>query len=139
MNESAVDGLNQPESGLSPLQLRLIAVFLESAESTGFVLVGGGALIAHGLVHRRTQDLDFFNTTGSSDVDVRATAGAFADMCARLGLGTRGLTDTSTFSQVVVTDGNEEVVVDFALDAPLVDDWVQSPWGAPLPSPTSLP
>ena len=137
MDESGIRRSNYAQSGLSPLQVRLIATFLESAESTGYVLVGGGALIAHGLVHRRTQDLDFFHTTGSPEVDVRVAAGAFVGMCAGLGLRTRRLIDTSTFSQVAVTDGNEEVVVDFALDAPLVDDWVQSPLGR-TPSFTDL-
>jgi len=126
-----------PQSGLSTLQTYLVTLFLESAESAGYVLVGGGALIAHGLVDRRTQDLDFFNTTGSPEADVRIAANAFAGMCARLGLVTRVLTGTTTFSQVAIAKGKEEVVVDFALDAPLVDEWVQSPVGR-TPSLTDL-
>lgn len=45
---------------LSALQARIARLALRLPEAEGFVLAGGGAMLAHGLVDRPTQDLDLF-------------------------------------------------------------------------------
>jgi hypothetical protein len=47
-----------------PFQVRVAQVSLAVAESHGFALGGGHALVAHGLVYRPTEDVDLF-----TDVD----------------------------------------------------------------------
>ncbi len=53
---------------LSPLQLRVAALFAGLSEASGFVLAGGAALIARGEIDRLTRDLDFF-ATDAAQVD----------------------------------------------------------------------
>lgn len=53
---------------LSQFQLDLAEVFFALPESVGFLLAGGGALIAQGLVSRETDDLDFFADRVVGDV-----------------------------------------------------------------------
>jgi hypothetical protein len=47
-----------------PFQVRIARIALAVAEEYGFALGGGHALVAHGLVHRPTEDVDLF-----TDVD----------------------------------------------------------------------
>lgn len=61
-------------SRLSQFQLDAANLFFSLPESVGFLLAGGGALIAQGLVARDTEDLDFFAQRGGGDVDSAATA-----------------------------------------------------------------
>lgn len=45
---------------LTALQERVAALVGALPESAGFVLAGGAALAAHGVLHRSTRDLDYF-------------------------------------------------------------------------------
>lgn len=53
-------------SGLSAFQVALANLFFSLPESSGFLLAGGGALIAQGIVTRPTEDLDFFTCVTSA-------------------------------------------------------------------------
>jgi hypothetical protein len=65
----------EPSSGrLTQFQLDLAAMFFNLPESVGFLLAGGGALIAQGLVHRETDDLDFFADHTAGNVAVAGEA-----------------------------------------------------------------
>jgi hypothetical protein len=56
-----------------PFQLEVARIALAAAQRYGFALGGGHALIAHGLIHRPTQDVDLFTNV---DGGVRAATGA---------------------------------------------------------------
>jgi hypothetical protein len=53
---------------LTEFQLQVAQLFFGLPASDGFLLAGGGALLAQGLTSRPTQDLDFFTRPGASDV-----------------------------------------------------------------------
>lgn len=100
--------------GLSPLQVRVTQRFFGLAESSGFVLGGGGALIAQHLVERSTADVDLF-TTEAATVTVAAdalTAALIAD-----GLGCREVRRHAGFVRLEVHDGDLSTEVDLAVDA----------------------
>jgi len=59
---------------LSQFQLDLASAFFALPESIGFLLAGGGALIAQGLVNRETDDLDFFADRAAGDVATASDA-----------------------------------------------------------------
>lgn len=61
-------------SRLTQFQLDAAGMFFSLPDSVGFLLAGGGALIAQGIVVRDTDDLDFFTQRGGGDVDAAATA-----------------------------------------------------------------
>ncbi len=69
-------------SGLSPTQTRVAHVFFSMLESDGFLLAGGAALLAHGLITRPTTDLDFFTAAAAG---VQEAALAFAQVAAEQG------------------------------------------------------
>ena len=51
---------------LSPFQRAVAQAFFELPEARGFLLAGGGALLATGLTVRPTKDLDFFGTMNNT-------------------------------------------------------------------------
>lgn len=67
-----------PSSRLAEAQLRALDRLRQRAELAGFYLAGGSALTLH-LGHRTSLDLDFFSTSGSTDLSgvQRAAEDAF--------------------------------------------------------------
>ena len=61
-------------SGLSDSQVELANLFFSLPESAGFLLAGGGALIAQGIVTRPTEDLDFFTSRDVGNVEAASDA-----------------------------------------------------------------
>ena len=55
-------------TGLTDFQMEVARLFFELPASEGFLLAGGGALLATGLTSRPTDDLDFFGRRGDNDV-----------------------------------------------------------------------
>jgi len=53
-------------SGLTDFQAEVSRLFFSLPASNGFLLAGGGALLASGLTTRPTQDLDFFGHAPST-------------------------------------------------------------------------
>lgn len=110
---------------LSQFQLDLAAVFFNLPESVGFFLAGGGALIAQGLVHRETDDLDFFadRTAGNVAIAGEALIAAVGERGWDIGVIRSG----PEFRRIKVTRDTsgelESMYVDLALDSP--------PTGAP--------
>lgn len=47
--------------GIEPFKARVVELALAAAADQGFALAGGNALIAHGLLNRRTDDVDLFS------------------------------------------------------------------------------
>ena len=56
-------------NGLTDFQVEVARLFFELPSSHGFLLAGGGALLATGLTTRPTQDLDFFGSPGAADIE----------------------------------------------------------------------
>ena len=65
-------------SGLDPFHADVARIALAATQRHGYVLAGGNALAAHGLLARATKDLDLFTTTP------RATETAVLDVTAAL-------------------------------------------------------
>lgn len=55
-------------SGLSDFQVDVARLFFDLPASDGFLLAGGGALLASGLTTRPTRDLDFFGAPKVVDI-----------------------------------------------------------------------
>ena len=102
-------------SGLSDFQVEVTRLFFSLSSSEGFLLAGGGALLAAGLTNRPTQDLDFFGAP--DDVDVVATRDDFERAVRARGWRCDRIQVTSNFARLRVS-GTDEVVVDLAIDVP---------------------
>lgn len=103
------------DSRLSDFQVELANVFFSLPESAGFLLAGGGALIAQGIVPRPTEDLDFFTSRHSGGV-VAASDALIAAVTAR-GWTHELLRTGEEFRRWAIT-GPETVLVDLAVDSP---------------------
>ena len=55
-------------SNLTDFQTEIVRLFFSLPASQGFLLAGGGALLATGLTARPTQDLDFFGVPDVVDI-----------------------------------------------------------------------
>ena len=109
-----------PRQGvLSDLQQRIVECLIRLDEAESFVLAGGAALIAHGIVDRPTRDLDFFSTE-PANVDLLLPAlekalrnGALAVTREQVAPG---------FARLIITDdeSSEQTRVDLAADARLL-------------------
>ena len=114
MNNSA----NQ--SGLTDFQIEVSKLFFSLPESDGFVVVGGAALIANGVVDRRTDDLDFF----TSKTDVRQAVNAFKDSSEKRNWRFWIDEDRNypTFTRAHIAEpgmaDDDAVTIEFAQDAP---------------------
>lgn len=100
---------------ISSFQREVALAFFAMPESRGFLLVGGAALIAAGVVERVTDDLDFF--APRSRADVPATEAAFERVCDERGWLVQVVIDSAEFVRLVVTSGDDELAVDFGVDA----------------------
>lgn len=56
-------------SGPSAFQIEVAQLFFSLPASDGFLIAGGGALLATGLTSRPTRDLDFFGEMGLANVN----------------------------------------------------------------------
>jgi hypothetical protein len=106
---------------LTQLQQELLRLFFGLPESKGFVLAGGAGLLATGLSERPTQDVDLFG--GDPGTGVVAAADALEAACRERGWTTQRMQDSETFRRLVVRSGDDELLVDLAVDSP--------PMGAP--------
>lgn len=104
-----------PPAGLTSFQIAVADLFFSLPESDGFLLAGGAALAAQHLTTRPTQDLDLFTRAGRGTV--RAASDAFESAAAGRGWSVRRIRDSATFCRLVVT-GDEDLLVDLALDSP---------------------
>lgn len=101
-------------SPLTAFQIEVARLFVRPVGQRRFLLAGGGALLAHGLTARPTQDLDFFTRPDGGDVR-RARDELIAAAGAR-GWSVDSVQDSETFCRLLV-HGSEDLVVDLALDS----------------------
>lgn len=107
--------MTSDRNGLSDFQVELARLFFSLPESSGFLLAGGGALNAQGLVARATDDLDFFTQRGAGNVAVASEA--LTRAVEQRGWTTEIILTGPEFSRLKI-DGAEAVLVDLAVDSP---------------------
>lgn len=103
----------------SEFQLTIASIFFSLPESEGFLLAGGGALIAQRLVNRVTDDLDFFASRALGDVE--AACNALIKAVAELGWSAAVIRSAPEFRRVRIDAEDaepEQIFVDLALDSP---------------------
>ncbi len=99
---------------LTAFQIEVSRLFFGLPASDGFLLAGGGALLAQGLTARPTQDLDFF--TRPDGGDVRRVRDEFIAAAGERGWSIDHVQDGGTFCRLLV-HGPEDLLVDLALDS----------------------
>lgn len=98
-------------SQLTPLQTAVLGAFF--ARERGFFLTGGAALGGFHLCHRPTDDLDLFTTDEAAYQRARH---ALQDVADDVGAALVVRQDTPRFRRVVLTRGDEALVVDLVRD-----------------------
>ncbi len=119
---------------LSGFQQEIARLFFSLQSSHGFVLAGGGALLASGLSNRPTQDLDFFGSPGQ--VSVSLALDQFLDAIQQQNWEYELLSHANDFARVRII-GLTELIVDLAIDVAPRFPVAQTPIG-PVFSPLEL-
>lgn len=101
-------------SGLTAFQAEVARLFFSLPASSGFLLAGGGALLASGLTDRPTDDLDFFGEQARSNVTA-ARDQLEAAILERGWTSTR-VQDGESFVRLRL-HGDGDLIVDIAIDA----------------------
>jgi Nucleotidyl transferase AbiEii toxin, Type IV TA system len=109
-----VAGGGQPD--LSAFQLEVARLFFALPAGKGFLLAGGGALLAQHLTSRPTEDLDFFTTPERGHVP--AARDALEAAARQRGWVTERIHDSDTFCRMVIRSAGEGVLIDLAVNAP---------------------
>ena len=99
-----------PASRLTALQTEVLEAFFRREQ--GFFLTGGAALAGFHLGHRETHDLDLFTLTGplTGGVDV------LRDLAREIGARCEETRTAPEFRRLVVSRGDESVVVDLVVE-----------------------
>ena len=105
---------------LTPLQERLAALVVRLPEAAGFVLAGGAALAAHGLLDRATRDLDYFGAPDAAGA-VHRLADAFERAVVAEGFDVSRDRQSSSFIRLRVASEGEECEVDLGIDYRALD------------------
>jgi hypothetical protein len=105
---------DDPGSLLTAFQIEVAQLFFSLPASGGFLLAGGGALLAQGLTTRPTQDLDFFPQPDAGDVGLARDQ--FLAAASERGWDVDRVQDGGTFCRLLV-QGPEDLLVDLALDS----------------------
>jgi predicted nucleotidyltransferase component of viral defense system len=91
-------------------------LFFALPASKGFLLAGGGALLAQHLTSRPTEDLDFF--TAPERGNVQAARDALETAARQRGWTAERIHDSDTFCRMVIRGDDGEVLIDLAVNAP---------------------
>ena len=102
--------MGAPRSRLTRLQTDVLAAFFEREQS--FYLTGGGALAGYHLGHRETHDLDLFTLSPAMDDGLRA----LRDTARELGASLEEIRTAPEFRRILLSRGNESVVVDLVVE-----------------------
>lgn len=98
----------------TPLQIRIARLLSGLPEARDFALAGGAALIAHRVIDRLTNDLDFFATTSKAPIQLLPTLeAALTDD----GLAVERLRVSESFIRLQVSSDEDSTLVDLAFDA----------------------
>jgi hypothetical protein len=106
-----------PSDSLTRLQLQATRLFFNLPESAGFAVAGGAALVAQGMIHRPTRDIDLFLVdTATSEVTVAAAS--FEAALDRRGWSHRRVIDQRAFIRLEIDGDHESLIVDLGIDSP---------------------
>ena len=109
-----------PPTSLTPIQVTAARLFFSLPQSAGFAVAGGAALIAQGLIHRPTTDVDLFLL--DDDASTVATAAAsFEAAIDNLGWSHTRAIDQHDFVRLEISDGRERLIVDLGRDSPAAE------------------
>lgn len=100
---------------LTQLQERVASLVTGLPEAEGFVLAGGAAMAAHGVLDRTTRDLDYFGGPEQAAA-VHRLAAAVEQAAAASGLDVRRDRQWEAFVRLRVADANDECEVDIGID-----------------------
>jgi len=100
---------------LTTFQTSMAQLFFGVARSRGYLLGGGGALLAHGLTNRPTQDLDFVGSPSTERAD--SVAEQFVHTAQSSGIASHTVQRGDTFTRLVI-GVDTQLVIDFAIDVP---------------------
>jgi hypothetical protein len=100
---------------MDPFHRRVAEVALRAAEPFGFCLAGGYAVQAHGMVDRRSEDVDLF-TTMAAQADFGTAVETVAAALSAEGLTVAVTRRAETFARLEVADGDLRVSVDLGVD-----------------------
>lgn len=103
--------------GLSSLQLQATRLFFSLPESAGFAVAGGAALLAQGLIHRPTRDVDLFLLDAAASAVAVAAASYEAELDKK-GWSHRRVIDQMDFIRLQISDRSEDLLIDFGCDSP---------------------
>lgn len=101
---------------LSHFQIQVAHIFFRLKAAEGYVVAGGAGLLASKLISRPTEDLDLFAYAPIKSVT--AARDAFAQALGRRGWQITFLVDSPAFCRMHIVDGDNEVLVDLAIDSP---------------------
>jgi hypothetical protein len=103
-------------AGLTAFQAQVARLFFGLPSSDGFLLAGGGALLATGLTSRPTDDLDFFGQRGR--VNVPKVAAELIAALTEQGWQADTIQSSDTFVRIRIK-GPEDLAIDIAIDVPI--------------------
>jgi hypothetical protein len=104
-----------PHNLLTPLQRAFIQVFSQLPDQKHFFLTGGTALAEYYLGHRLSYDLDFFT---SDDGLVQPVSFQIERLSEEKNLKLKVIRRFATYVEFLISDDNETLKVDLALDSP---------------------
>ncbi len=102
--------MGDPKSRLTRFQAELLEAFFR--QEGRFFLTGGGALAGYHLGHRDTHDLDLFTASPIMEDGVRALRAAATET----GASWQDVRTAPEFRRVVLSRGNESVIVDLVVE-----------------------
>jgi Nucleotidyl transferase AbiEii toxin, Type IV TA system len=102
---------------LTRLQQDTAKLFFQLTESRGFVVAGGAALIASGLVNRPTNDIDLFAVQNNT-ASIQQAAASFEQAAHDNGWTTQRVVDQPEFVRLLIDDRGEKLIVDLGRDSP---------------------
>lgn len=96
-------------SELTDFQVDVARLFFSLPASSGFLLAGGGALLASGLTTRPTQDHDFF--AGPAHVDMEAARDQFGTAVTQRGWRCERVQDSESFVRLRLSGDDDELPI----------------------------
>jgi Nucleotidyl transferase AbiEii toxin, Type IV TA system len=109
-----------PPTSLTPIQVTATRLFFSLPQSAGFAVAGGAALIAQGLIHRPTRDVDLFLLDADASTLAKAAA-SFEAAIDNLGWSHARAIDQHDFIRLEISDDRERLIVDLGRDSPAAE------------------
>jgi hypothetical protein len=106
-----------PADELTRLQLHATRLFFRLPASTGFAVAGGAALLAQGMIHRPTRDVDLF-LLDTATSDVTMAAASFEAALDHKGWSHQRVIDQHDFIRMEISDHREDLIIDLGRDSP---------------------